>query len=153
MPYFIFEFKFELQQFKLLHIMGMSLCLASSTQNVCNVQNNEWMASPWWIFNSMLMKRMSFGTKIMNGVYKWWSSNRNDSLFNFLIGPSKHFTLGPIPILWWISKPYCWIIFWTNSHLINVLILVPWCLSSFLKTSLLVAVTLRFLVVKGKLKI
>jgi hypothetical protein len=55
--------------------------------------------------------------------------------------------------LWWISKPYCWIIFWTNSHLINVLILVPWCLSSFLKTSLLVAVTLRFLVVKGKLKI
>jgi hypothetical protein len=35
--YLILEFRFELQQFKLLHIMGMSLCLASSTQIVCNV--------------------------------------------------------------------------------------------------------------------
>jgi hypothetical protein len=38
---FDFKYKFELQQFKLLHIMGMNLCLASSTQTVCNVQNNE----------------------------------------------------------------------------------------------------------------
>jgi len=49
--------------------------------------------SLWWIFNSMLTKRMSFGTNIMNGVYKWWSLNSNDSLFNFFIGPSTHFTL------------------------------------------------------------
>jgi len=34
---FDFKYKFELQQFKLLHIMGMNLCLASSTQTVCNV--------------------------------------------------------------------------------------------------------------------
>jgi hypothetical protein len=46
LPYLILEFRFELQQFKLLHILGMRLCLASSTQTVCNVQNNERMAIP-----------------------------------------------------------------------------------------------------------
>jgi hypothetical protein len=149
----IFEYIFELQQFELLHIMGMSLCLASSTQIICNVKNNEWMASPWWVFTSMLTKKMNFGTNIMNGVYKWWSSNKNDSLFSFLISPSTHFTLGSIPILGWISKPWCWIIFWTNSHLTNVIILVLWCPLGFPKNNPLVVCTLRFLVVKGKLTI
>jgi hypothetical protein len=115
-PYLIFELKFELQQFKLLHIMAMRLCLANSTQNVCNVQNNEWMASPWWVFTSILTKIMSFDTNIMNGVYKWWTLSKNHSLFNFFIGPSTHFTLRPIPILGWIFKPYCWIIFGTNCR-------------------------------------
>jgi len=151
LPYLIFEFKFELQQFKLLHIMGMSLCLASSTQTVCNVQNNEWMVR--WVFTSMLTKRMSFGTNIMNGVYKWSSLSRNDSLFSFFIGPLTDFTLGPIPILGWIFKPYCWIIFWTNNHLTNVLIFIPWCPSSFPKTNPLVVGTFSFLVVNGKLTI
>ncbi len=42
----ILEFRFELQQFKLPHILGMNLCLVSSTQIVCNVLNlmNDWLA-------------------------------------------------------------------------------------------------------------
>jgi len=153
LPYFILEFRFELQQFKLLHILGMNLCLASSTQIVCNVQNNEWMVSPWWIFIYILTKRMTFGINIMNGVYKWWNLNRNDLLFKFFIGLLTHFTFGPIPILGWIFKPYYWIIFWTNFHFTNVIILVLWCPSGFPKTNPLIVGTFGFLMVKGKLTI
>ncbi len=70
-------------------------------------------------------KKMNFCTNIMNGVYKWWSSSRNDLFFSFFIGPSTPFTPRPMPILGWISMPCCWIIFWTSSHFTHALNLSP----------------------------